>query len=89
MRAAVRGLANLVRRIGRGTTASAVRRPGPARALALGLAGTALLASLLCNLLYGPLLRQNWIRVPGLPQRVERAVLAQQVSAAACARSAD
>lgn len=66
--AAIRGLANLVRRVGHASAAAAVRRPGIARALALGVAGAALLASLLCNLLYGPLLRQGWIAVPGLPQ---------------------
>lgn len=66
--AAIRGLGNLARRIGRGTAAEAVGRPGRARRLALGLAGAALLASVLCNLLYGPLLRQDWIAVPGLPQ---------------------
>ncbi len=67
--AAVRGLANLVRRVGRApTAAAAVRQPGRARSLALGLAAAAFLASLVCNLLYGPLLRQGWIAVPGLPQ---------------------
>ncbi len=66
--AAVRGLGNLVRRVGRAPASVAVRRPGRARVLALGLAGAALLASLVCNLLYGPLLRQGWIAVPGLPQ---------------------
>jgi len=66
--AAVRGLGTLVGRVGRAPAAAAMRRPGRARAVALGLAGTALLASVLCNLLYGPLLRQNWIAVPGLPE---------------------
>lgn len=66
--AAVRGLGTLVRRIGRAPVPAALRRPGLARTVAVGVAGTALLASLLCNLLYGPLLRQGWIAVPGLPE---------------------
>ena len=59
MVAAVQGLGNFVRRVGRGR----------ARKLGIGVAGAALLASLVCNLLYGPLLYQRWIAVPGTPQR--------------------
>jgi uncharacterized membrane protein len=63
--AAVRGLANLVRMLGRAPiTAAAMARPGRVRSLAVGAAGAALAASLACNLLYGPLLRQGWIETP-------------------------
>jgi uncharacterized membrane protein len=68
--AAVRGLGNLVRLVAGGRSApAAIGHPGRARWLAVAVAGAALLASLVCNLLYGPLLRQGWIAVPGLPQR--------------------
>ena len=67
--AAVRGLGNLVRRVHRIPAGIApLARPGRARALGTGVAGAAVVASLVCNLLYGPLLNQGWIDVPGIPQ---------------------
>ncbi len=60
--AAVRGLANLVR--------FATRRRERARAVAVGAAGLALAASLVCNLLYGPLLRQGWIALPKITEQL-------------------
>jgi uncharacterized membrane protein len=78
MAAAVRGLAHLVRGITRAPiTAEAMARPGRVRAVALGAAGAALAASVLCNLLYGPLLRQGWIPLPAAiesfwPNRFDR-----------------
>ena len=67
---AVRGLRNLMRRGARAPAVAAPREmSGPARRLGIGVACTALLASLVCNLLYGPLLYQRWVRVPGTPQR--------------------
>ena len=63
--AAVRGYATLVRRIsGAPITAAVMARPGRARSAAFAIAGAALAASLLCNLLYGPLLRRGWLAVP-------------------------
>jgi uncharacterized membrane protein len=63
--AAVRGLANLVRAVARAPiTVEEMARPGRVRSVAVGAAGAALAASLVCNLLYGPLLGQGWIAVP-------------------------
>jgi uncharacterized membrane protein len=68
--AAVRGLGNLVRWVARGrSAAAAIAQSGGARWVAVAAAGAALVASLVCNLLYGPLLRQGWVPVPPLPQR--------------------
>lgn len=66
--AAVQGLANLLRMVARTPAPVAIRAMGPARSLAIVLSGTALAASLFCNLLYGPLLRTGWVPVPPLPQ---------------------
>jgi uncharacterized membrane protein len=68
--AAVEGLGRLVRVAGRTRVpAEALRRPGRARTVAFAATGLALVASLACNLLYGPLLRQGWIQVPALPEQ--------------------
>lgn len=67
--AAVRGLANLVRGVARGPiTAEAMVRPTRTRRVAVGMAGAALAASIVCNLLYGPLLRQEWGSAPTTPE---------------------
>ncbi|HKQ56536.1 MAG TPA: hypothetical protein VJY35_01595, partial [Candidatus Eisenbacteria bacterium] len=46
-----------------------LRRPGTARTIALAATGLALASTLLCNLLYGPILRRGWIQVPTLPEQ--------------------
>ena len=70
MVAAVRGLGNLVRRVARAPAAATGRpRPGRARTLGVVVTRVALLTSLVCNVLYGPLLAQGWIWTPGTPQR--------------------
>jgi hypothetical protein len=68
--AAVYGLGNLMRLVGR-PSATTARSParGPAHPLALGVAGTALAAALVCHLLYGPVLRRGWVDVPPMPEQ--------------------
>ena len=69
MVAAVRGLAIVMRRLAPASDARAPgARPGRARSLGTFLAGTALLATVIGNLLYGPLLRQGWVAAPQLPE---------------------
>jgi uncharacterized membrane protein len=59
---AIYGLANLIRFVTRSPVATAtMNRPGAPRSMALGICGAALASSLLCNLLYGPLLYRGWI----------------------------
>jgi uncharacterized membrane protein len=59
---AIYGLGNLIRFVTRGAvTQATMNRPGRARSMALGIPGAALAATLLCNLLYGPLLYRGWI----------------------------
>jgi uncharacterized membrane protein len=60
--AAVHGLRNLLRLVPHAAVEDGIR--GRAHALAIGTAGAALAASLVCNLFYGPLLRQGWIHLP-------------------------
>jgi uncharacterized membrane protein len=67
--AAVRGLGHLARGVARARSAeAALARPGPARGVAIGVAGAALASSLACNLVYGPVIGQGWIDVPPRPQ---------------------
>ena len=60
--AAVHGLRNLMRLVPH--AAAGDGRLGRAHALTAGTVGVALAASLVCNLFYGPLLRQGWMRLP-------------------------
>jgi uncharacterized membrane protein len=62
--AAVRGLANLVRRVARRPlTAELMQSASRPRRLALGLSAAVVVAGVVCNLLYGPVLKRGWIEV--------------------------
>ena len=69
--AAVEGLERLVR-LASGTrdVASALGRPGQARTVALGAALAAVAAALVCQVLYGPLVRVGRLNVPVRPQPI-------------------
>jgi hypothetical protein len=77
----VRGTANLVRIVTRQPiTAETMRASAGTRRLAFVVSGLAIVASVVCNLLYGPLLKQGWIWVqpaseniwPDLRDRTQR-----------------
>jgi uncharacterized membrane protein len=67
--AAARGLGNLMRWLAPKSDAAAPgERPGRARSIGTFVAGAAVVASVIGNLFYGPLLRREWISVPQLPE---------------------